>query len=224
MESKTIFLVGLHPNERCAPLVAEMVLRRVRAAGLPAEWVAVPPKYTLLANLDDPDHADPAHCAPPGSDLLDMDLESWAGDAAMACRYPGVTVFEFHNTSDSISTGKLSVPPGLSAGEFRMGCIAPEPDAGAPFQIGFWQNRPFGDVPGKHLVELPARYAPVPEPRIARRRLSLSEWRAKGRLLPSEHESYLLAEADVVASRARGYLDDCIADRVARWVLAVARA
>ena len=184
--------------------------------------VSVPEKYTLLANLDAPRTGDPEHCAPRESKYLDVDLETLVGDAPMMHGYPHSLVFDFHNYPDSARNGALCVPGDLPPSEFTVGRIAPEPlDLDRPVQIGYHQNRPLGDIRGKYLIELPAAYLPVSDEVLARRHQSLADWAARGYQLRDEDRSYLMGEASAATSSARGYLDDCILEKVSRLVLEI---
>ena len=157
MALKAIFLVGVHANERCAPVMAKMIREKLLPVVGSIDLVRVPAKFTLLANLDCPETADPAYIARPGSDTLDTDLESWAGDAEMLRRFPDSPVFEFHDGPDTGSKGSLAaIPPEMPTAALTIGRIMPQADAGGPFQIGYWQNQPPGGIRGKHYIELRA--------------------------------------------------------------------
>ncbi|MFH1708774.1 MAG: hypothetical protein ABIF71_12780 [Planctomycetota bacterium] len=204
-----------------------MVAERLTGRGLAVEFFRVPPACTLLANLDDPDHANPAFFTDPILGL-DMDLDGLAGDAAIHVRFPGAVVVEFHNYADDLPDSRLRIDKNMVPAGFSMGNIGPGTQG--IFAIGWWRNRPCGGIPGKYLVELPAVYRMVDYGRLTRRYESLRCLHARGIDFTPETavfpklKSYIIREADIPASRDRGYLDACIADMVAAWVTGIVAA
>jgi hypothetical protein len=225
MERRVVFITGLHASESCAPLMAEMVAERLAGRGMAVGFFRIPAACTLLANLDDPDHADPAFFTDPVHGL-DMDLDRLAGDAAMHARFPGAVAVEFHNYADDLTDRRLRVDKDTAPADFRMGDIGPDTEGIYP--IGWWRNRPSGGIPGKYLVELPAVYTMVDYGRLTRRYESLRRLHTQGIDFTPETavfpklKSYIIREADIPASRDRGYLDACIAEKVTAWVAGIA--
>lgn len=223
MSNRVLLIAGLHSNEVCAPIIADAVFSRLQGSNCQVEVLSVPKEWTLLGNLDDPDGADPQYCIRTDKRLIDMDLEALLGEETLWRDYPGYTAFEFHNFSDTIRTDELGVHRERSPRDFELGNI--EPGRTGPYEIGVWQNNPPQGVAGKYCIELPAVYSTLSYNRIATRFHSLELLSQRGYDFDEDRRysmlEYLIQEADVERSRAKGYLDDVIAEKVARWIVSV---
>ena len=207
-----LLVSGLHPDETCAPILAREVFRTLSARGERVALYEVPYPQTLLALIDDPAIAVTDDSMPAEGHRLDVDLDGL--DETLARRYPGALVFEFHNSEDTAPM--LGIDPAKPVREYEVGTIGPGP--ARPHEIGTWRNVDRDGRPGKYLIELPARYAPV-APAVRERRLGrLAQLRAEGREFDPRWSRYLEGAADVEASRRRGYLDDVLARKVADWI------
>ena len=142
----------------------------------------------------------------PVLDGLDEDLRR---------RHPGALIFEFHNSEDT--QPMLGIDPGKPVGEYEVGAIGP--GSGRAYEIGTWRNVDSRGRPGKYLIELPACYAPEEPPARERRRRRLAQLREAGYDYDPRWSHYLESRADVAASRRRGYLEGCLARKVADWSL-----
>jgi len=223
--TEILLIVGLHPHESAAALVAERALEALQARGLPADILRVPPEWTVLGCLDDLPGADVNRCVVPGTKEFDTDLDARVGDKIVAQAYPGRLAFEFHNYAFDHGSGRLAVEPGTAPSAFRIGDVAP--GTTGRFEIGFWRNRPAGGIPGKYLMELPAVFAPVGRARRDRRAANLQRLADEGYLAADEHwrrvlNAHMIEEVDVEATRAAGFLDDAVVEKVVRWVSSIA--
>ncbi len=208
-----LLVSGLHPNETCAPFMARAVFQKVSERGGQVALFQVPYPYTLIALFDHPAIAITNYSMPSGQGRLDVDLDTL--DEVLERRYPGALVFEFHNSEDT--QPMLGIDPRKPVHEYEVGTIGPRFER--PFEIGTWRNVDRRGRPGKIVIEVPACYVPVdPSVRDSRRR-RLSQLRAEGLKYDPQCLHYLETRADVEASRRRGYLDDCLAHKVAEWIM-----
>lgn len=220
MDIKVVLISGLHPNERCAPAVTAEICTLCRGRGLQATHFEVPYAYTLLANLDDPDNADPKYCMPRSNGPIDVDLSGLVGDEALQRRFPGHVVFEFHNSRDVWK--KFGIPHGKPVEQFEIGPIMPR--FTRPYEIGTWRNVLPDGTRGKYVIELPAVTMPVSSDRVCRRLSRLEELRTRGYFVDEKVIAcYLTDEADIEATRARRLMDPCIVQKVGDWMLAQLR-
>jgi hypothetical protein len=150
---------------------------------------------------------------PVGGRRLDVDLDGL--DEPLRRRNPGALIFEFHNSEDT--QPMLGIDPGRPVQEYEVGSIGP--GSGRPHEIGTWRNADHRGRPGKYLIEVPACYASE-EPSVReRRRRRLAQLREVGYDFDPRWLHYLESGAGVEASRRKGYLDDCLAEKIADWIM-----
>ena len=210
---EVLLISGLHANETCAPPMAEDVHRRLGRLKDRVALFHIPPTYTLLGLLDDPATAVTDYSAPAGQQRLDMDLDDLDDD--LRRRFPGALHFEFHNVDDSAAI--LGIDPGKPPRDYEVGTVGPV--FVMPYEIGTWRNVDPDGRPGKYLIEMPAAFHAVPPTRLSRREHRLEEFLARGYRFEPAWRSYLSRAADVEQSRRRGYLEGCLAQKVADWIL-----
>jgi hypothetical protein len=208
-----LMVSGLHPNEACAPVLAREVFKSLRERGARAALFEVPYPSTLIALIDDPGVAVTDYSMPPGEGRLDVDLE--ALDEYLERRYPGALVFEFHNSEDT--QPMLGIDPRKPVQDYEVGTIGPLFER--PYEIGTWRNIDRHGRPGTYVIEAPACYVPVDRSVLESRRRRLEQLHAEGHAYDPRWLHYLETRADVEASRRRGYLDDCLARKVAEWIM-----
>lgn len=214
MNAVEILLVsGLHANETCAPILAEVVARRLDRLGVGVELVHLPRSVTLLGFLDDPDSAMTSYSRPAGLYLLDMDLDGLDGE--LRRRYPGALIFELHNAEDTSRI--LTIDPSKPIEDYEVGTVGPH--FVRPYEVGTWRNVDRDGRPAKYLIELPASYVDVDGDLLAWRRLHLGRLSAEGYGFEAHHSPYLERVTDIEASRRKGYLDDRLAWKVADWII-----
>jgi hypothetical protein len=208
-----LLVSGLHANETCTPLMACEVLRRLSELGERVALYEVPYPYTLLALIDDPLIAVTDYSMPADKRCLDVDLDGL--DEYLDRRYPGALIFEFHNMEDT--QPMLGIDPAKPVQEYEVGTIGPEFER--PYEIGTWRNIDRNGQTGKYLIEVPACYAPV-EPSVGeRRRRRLMQLREAGYDYDPRWSHYLESVTDVEASRRKGYLEDCLIQKIAEWIM-----
>ena len=218
VKDKILLVSGPHANERCAPLVAEMVYQKLLLLHGHVEHLRIPYKYTLLANLDDPENAVPGYCMPKSGGGLDMDLDTIVGDEVLRCKFPDSTVFEFHNSRDVWK--KFGIDPRKPIEEYEIGIVMPV--FTRPYEIGTWRNVSPDGIPGKYVIEAPAVSVAVPPERIEARKRRLNQLAQGGYTFEAKLiEFYLTHEADIQASREKGLISDCIAGKIVGWILSV---
>ena len=207
-----LLVSGVHANETCAPIMADKVHRQLSLLGLRVALYRVPHSYTLLALLDDPATAMTRYSNPPDASRPDLDLDGL--DAILTQGYPDALVFEFHNSEDSDRI--FGIDPAKPVCDYELGEIGPR--FVRAYEIATWRNIDLEGRPTKFLIELPASYVSIDHDRLSRRRSRLEGLKTKGRefdaILP-----YLEREADVEMSRRNGYLDDCLAQEIADWIV-----
>jgi hypothetical protein len=208
-----LLIGGLHANEACAPLMAREVFRKLSDRGVRVALYEVPYPYTLLALVDDPATAVTDYSMSKGGRRLDVDLDGL--DEHLRRHYPEALIFEFHNSEDTHPM--LGIDPGKPVQEYEVGSIGP--GSVRPYEIGTWRNLDSGGQPGKYLIEVPACYAPVGSSVRERRRHHLSQLREAGYDYDPRWSHYLESVVDVEASRRKGYLNDCLAQRIADWII-----
>lgn len=208
-----LLVSGTHPNEACAPLTAREVFLRLRERGQRVALHEIPYRYTLLALIDDSATAVTDYAMPAGERRLDVDLDGL--DADLRRRHPGALIFEFHNSEDT--SPMLGIDPARPTCDYQVGVIGPGP--GRSYEIGTWRNVDDRGRHGKYLIELPACYVPEELPAQERRHQRLAQLRQAGYDFNPRWSHYLESRADVAASRRRGYLDDCLARKVADWIM-----
>jgi hypothetical protein len=208
-----LLVSGTHPNEACAPLMAREVFLRLRERGQRVALYEIPYQYTLLALVDSSATAVTDYSVPAGGRWLDVNLDGL--DEDLRQRYPGALIFEFHNSEDT--QPMLGIDPGKPVCEYEVGAIGP--GSGRAFEIGTWRNVDSLGRPGKYLIELPACYATEEPPVRERRRRRLAQLREAGYDYDPRWSHYLESRADVAASRRRGFLEGCLAQKVADWVM-----
>ncbi len=207
-----LLVSGVHANEICAPIMAQKVHQRLTRLGLRVALFRVPRSYTLLGLLDDPATAMTRYSRPLGTSRLDMDLDSLDGEFKQ--RYPGALVFEFHNGEDSDRI--FGIEPTKPVQKYELGTIGPR--FARPYEIGTWRNIDPDGHPSKFLIELPASYVSVGQNRLLRRGSQLERLKAEGYEFEAS-SAYLEREADVEVSRRKGYLEDCLAQKITGWIV-----
>jgi hypothetical protein len=212
-----LLVSGTHANEPCAPLMAREVLRVLREQRVPVDLYEIPYRYTLQAVIDDPAIAATEYSRPAGGRRLDVDLD--ALDERLRRRYPRALVFEFHNSEDT--QPMLGIDLGKPVAEFEVGPIGPW--SGRTHEIGTWRNVDRDGRPDKHLIEVPASYVLEGLPVRQRRRERLARLREEGDEYDPRWEHYFESRADIEASRDKGYLDECLARKIADWILGCCR-
>lgn len=208
-----LLVSGTHANEECAPLMVREVFLRLRERGQRVAHYKIPYRYTWLALVDSPENAATDYSMPAGGRRLDVDLDGL--DEDLRGRYPGALIFEFHNSEDT--QPMLGIDPDKPVCEYEVGAIGP--GSGRTYEIGTWRNVDSRGRPGKYLIELPARYAPVEPPARVRRVRRLAQLREAGYEYDPRWSHYLESRADVAESRRKGYLEACLAQKVADWVI-----
>jgi len=213
-EVEILLVGGLHPNETCAQVMAREVLGRLTERGVRVALFDVPYPSTLLALVDDPTRAVTDYSMLKGGRRLDVDLDGL--DGLLKRRYPEALVFEFHNSEDTAPM--FGIDPSKPVQEYEVGSIGPE--FRRPYEIGTWRNIDRDGRPDKYLIEVPACYAPAGPSAVERRRRNLLRLRGAG----YDHEprwshQYFENADDVRASRRKGYLDDCLARKIADWIM-----
>lgn len=208
-----LLVSGLHPNEACAPLIAHEVFAKLSQRGVSVAHYEVPYACTLVALIDDPGSAVPDYSMPAGGRVLDVDLDGL--DELLRQRYPGSLVFEFHNAEDTHPM--LGIDPRKPVECYAVGTLGPDLKRG--HEIATWRNVDGQGRPGKYLIELPARYVHEDSSLSERRRQRLAALRASGYEYDPRWSHYLERRADIEASRQKGYLDDCVAAKVADWIM-----
>jgi hypothetical protein len=208
-----LLVSGLHANEACTPLMAREVFRRLSERGVRVVHYEVPYPHTLLALIDHPAIAVTDYSMPAGRRRLDVDLDGLDDD--LGRRYPGALVFEFHNSQDT--QPMLGIEPRKPVQEYEVGPIGPGSER--PYEIGTWRNVDRHGRPGKYLIEVPACYAPEDPSVQETRRRRLAQLREAEYDFNPRWLHYLESRADVEASRRKGYLEDCLARKIADWIV-----